>query len=108
MSRLSVGLSALCLIMPGLAAPAMAQDQKVTRMSQPVVVRVFYNCTGRPNAAGYAYNGTLSLRETTLNRCGNPRQPAIEAVYTPRYGFRGTDEVVFTAGTGERLKVTVR
>jgi hypothetical protein len=112
MNRLSpAGLSALLLIVPGLAEPAFAQDQKTTRSGAPIVVRVFYNCArpgNHPNAAGSASNGTVTLREATRNRCGNPRQPVVEAVYTPKPGFKGTDEVIFVAGTRARVKVTVR
>jgi hypothetical protein len=111
MVRLSPGLFALCLVTPGLAEPAAALDQKVTRSGQPVVVRVYYNCArpgNYPNAAGSAYNGTVTLREATRNRCGNPRQPVVEAVYTSKPGFKGTDEVIFVAGSRARVKVIVR
>ncbi|HEY7384350.1 MAG TPA: hypothetical protein VH743_11825 [Beijerinckiaceae bacterium] len=111
MIRLSLALSAVCLTMPWLAGPAAAQDQKTTRSGQPVVVRVFYNCArpgNHPNAAGSASNGTVTLHEATRNRCGNPRQPVVEAVYTPKPGFKGTDEVIFVAGTRARVRVTVR
>lgn len=93
-----------------LPTPALAQDTKVTRAGQPVVVRVFYDCVkGRyPNAAGAASHGTVTSREARRNRCGSPNHPVVEAIYTPNPGFRGTDEVILYGGSRARVKVVVQ
>jgi hypothetical protein len=88
---------------PAIAQSATAQSGKPTRIWS------FWNCTpeGGLSASGAATNGTITTRNATQNRCGNPRHPVVEMIYTSRPGFKGTDEAWLTGTRGQRQVVSV-
>jgi hypothetical protein len=105
---------ALAFLLIGFAgsSPVSAQQRiHVAQSGRPHILGVYFNCTNRrglPSPSGTAYNGTVTTRVATGNRCGNPQQPVVQMIYTSRPGFRGRDEVILYGDPPRRSTVIVR
>ncbi len=105
-------MKALTLSVLGLAitaaVPVDAQTDTV-RSGQPKRIWTFFDCQiGRVvGGSGTASNGSVEMRQTTQNRCGHPQLPVLEAIYTSRAGFKGTDTVYLYYGRLRRRQVVV-
>ena len=112
---LKVFASVNCLVLLGWLgiSPVSAQEKVYYAQSgRPIPILVFFNCGPRgvpQGASGAAQHGIVTARYTTGNRCGNPRQPIVQMIYTSRPGFRGPDEATFSGyGASIRRRIIVR
>ncbi len=104
----------------GLSAPLFANAsvyhtyvERAVSSGAPTRIWVFYNCVGRKfspySGTAFAEHGTVTYRETLLNRCGLTNVQAREVWYQSERGFTGIDKVTFPRGHGhsEIFAVTV-
>ena len=105
----------LCgVLLIGVAGSSPASAQQAVHVAQsgrPHILGVYFDCTGRrglPSPSGTAYNGTITTRVATGNRCGNPQQPVVQMIYTSRPGFRGRDEAIFYGDPPRRTTIMMR
>ena len=67
----------------GLASISSASAQQpivMVKSGEPKSIRVFFNCGPRgtvPSVSGAASHGTITARQITQNRCGNPDQQVL-------------------------------
>jgi hypothetical protein len=103
--KYGLGLAGLALL---VAHPAAAQSY-ATSAGKRVKVYVSFDCVKhRPRLVSYtANNGSLETVSSTADKCGNASEPVVELWYTPKAGFRGTDEVFITGGGRNRITVRV-
>jgi hypothetical protein len=104
---------AVCAASPALATRRI-KDLYVAA-GRPTLVWTYWNCVDMPlgGARGaFVHNGTISMREVTVQRCGDefagaPMRdvPGREVWYTPNPGFRGLDTMEMGGGPTIRLIV---
>ena len=86
------------------ASPASASEySKQAKSGEKTLLYRFYDCTRHVpggQAGATAANGTVTIEDTHLNKCGNPQEPARLVWYTSNPGFKGMDTVTFPAGRG--------
>ena len=82
------------------------------RSGAAVLLGAFYDCRSHVPYTGTAFvqHGKVTMKSLTLNRCGNPKEPANAYRYISDPGFKGMDEVNFSLVSGSALivHVTVR
>ncbi|TBW32915.1 hypothetical protein EYW49_21215 [Siculibacillus lacustris] len=103
--RLLSGLACAILLSTGAAeARSSGFPAKEAQSGKPTLVGSLWNCRtmSYPAVDGQADHGKITRRETTQNRCGNPKQPTVEMYYTSDPSFKGTDGVVLYNG-GQRI-----
>jgi hypothetical protein len=84
-------------------------ETRTAKSGRPSVIWTWFDCRlgdRQVVGSGQAANGTVSVRETTINRCRRSDQPALEATYTSKPDFSGTDTVHLTFGR-DRQRITV-
>jgi hypothetical protein len=84
-------------------------ETRTAKSGRPSVIWTWFDCRlgdRQVVGSGQAANGTVSVRETTINRCRRSDQPALEATYTSKPDFSGTDTVHLTFGR-DRQQITV-
>jgi hypothetical protein len=112
MPKVFAFVASLVLASLGGASPASAQQPiRFAQSGRPLILGAYFNCTSRgglPSPSGTAYNGTITTRVTTGNRCGNPYQPVVQMIYTSRPGFRGQDEAYLYGPLNRRTTIIVR
>jgi hypothetical protein len=83
-----------------------------TKTGAPVLIFTFIDCKAHAPFEGTAFvqHGKVSMRRTTINQCGNPKEPANAYWYTSDPGFKGIDEANFSYVSGSVLivHITVR
>ena len=83
-----------------------------TKSGVPVEIGGFISCIDHSPYEGTAFvqHGKITMQRTTVNQCGNPKEPATHYWYVSDYGFKGVDEANFALASGSTLivHITVR
>jgi hypothetical protein len=83
-----------------------------TRTGVPVLIGRFIDCKAHAPYEGTAFvqHGNVTMKRTTMNRCGNPNEPATAYYYTSDPGYKGIDEANFSlvSGSARIVHITVR
>jgi hypothetical protein len=74
-----------------------------------VLIGAFYDCKSHVPYSGTAFvqHGKVTMKSLTINKCGNPREPANAYWSASDPGFKGRDEVNFSLASGSALVVHV-
>jgi hypothetical protein len=83
-----------------------------TKTAVPVLLGAFFDCRSHSPYEGSAFvrHGKITMKRITLNRCGNPKEPATAYWYASDPGYKGLDEANFSYVSGSALiaYITVR
>lgn len=101
---------AAAVVLMGFSTVANAVEANNLAVKANTTKRVwtFFSCVvgaSREGSYATAEHGQIVVRDTTSNRCGDPKFPVKEVWYTPNAGFKGVDELrTFARGkfTGSR------
>jgi hypothetical protein len=116
--RLSATLLALVVATSAIGVASSAQysipnvRDLDARSGAPVLVVMFFDCKSHVPYEGSAFvqHGKITKKRVTINRCGNPKEPAIAYWYTSDPKFKGLDEANFSLVSGSAFiaHITVR
>ena len=96
----------------GCLGPGQASSRNEEREAQsgkPTRIFNFFDCTSHIPWQGTAFvdHGTVTYKDVTQKRCGNPSEPAREVWYTSPPGFTGVDTVTFPFSGGASTIFTI-